>query len=136
MRLLQGCALAGELPGAVIFVAEHSARRRVGFNCAVLQGIVFFGLAIGSSTSGLLSSFLTHDQLYSFGWRLPFLLGGLFGLVSVYLRRYLHETPLFAKLRATRNISRKLPLAVVVKTPCRAASSSSAWGCSPTRSRR
>jgi MFS family permease len=87
----------------------------MSFNCSVLQGIMFFGLAIGSSTSGLLSSFLTHADLYSFGWRLPFILGGVFGLVSVYLRRYLRETPLFTKLKETGKISRKLPIAVVAK---------------------
>ncbi len=116
MRLLQGFAIAGELPGAMVFVSEHADSRRIGFNCATLQGIMFLGLAVGASMSGLLSSLIPDKAaLYSYGWRLPFIAGGIFGLVSVYLRRYLQETPLFAELRETKQLSRKLPLVEVVR---------------------
>jgi MFS family permease len=116
LRLLQGFALAGELPGSMVFVAEHAINSRISFSCAVLQGITFLGLAIGSSTSGLLSSFIPDQaDLYAYGWRLPFIAGGIFGLISVYLRRYLRETPLFIHLAETRQLSRKLPLGEVLR---------------------
>jgi MFS family permease len=116
MRLLQGFAIAGELPGGMVFVGEHAVARRIGTSCATLQGIMFLGLALGSSTTGLITTFIPNvaDQ-HSYGWRLPFIAGGVFGLITVYLRRYLQETPLFDKLKETKNLSRKLPLMEVIR---------------------
>jgi MFS family permease len=116
LRITQGFALAGEMPGAIVFVSEHANSRRVSVSCSILLGIVFLGLALGSSTSGLLTEFLPNrEDLYSYGWRLPFIVGGVFGFISVYLRRYLQETPLFVKLREAKVASAKLPLMDVLR---------------------
>ncbi|HEY0469864.1 MAG TPA: MFS transporter, partial [Polyangiaceae bacterium] len=50
-----------------------------------------------------------------FGWRIPFLIGGGFGLFAVYLRRFLQETPIFQELHATRALSEELPLKLIVR---------------------
>ena len=111
MRVLQGCALGGELPGAITFVFEHANTKRVGFSCAALMGCLYLGLALGASMSGMLTALLpSKAAMYEYGWRIPFIVGGVFGLTSAYLRRYLHETPLFAELHAKRQLSRRIPL--------------------------
>jgi MFS family permease len=116
MRLLQGFAVAGELPGAIIFVSEHSAARRVSFSCAALSGFLYLGLALGSGMSGLLVElFPDQANLYAYGWRIPFVLGGLFGLTSAYLRRFLQETPLFSKLKAMKQTSQRLPIVIALQ---------------------
>src|SRR4029077_19521946 len=48
-------------------------------------------------------------------WRLPFCLGGPFGLISVYLRRLLSETPVFEELKARRALAAELPLKAVLR---------------------
>ena len=55
------------------------------------------------------------EQVSDFAWRIPFILGGVFGLVSVYLRRFLHETPVFKELAGRRNAARELPLRTVLR---------------------
>ena len=47
----------------------------------------------------------TSDQVMAYGWRIPFALGGVFGLVAVYLRRWLDETPVFRELKAAKALS-------------------------------
>jgi MFS family permease len=49
------------------------------------------------------------------GWRVPFILGGVFGLVSVWLRQYLHETPVFKEMQARQQLAAELPLKTVVR---------------------
>jgi MFS family permease len=49
------------------------------------------------------------------GWRIPFILGGVFGLVSVWLRQYLHETPVFKEMQERQQLADELPLKTVVR---------------------
>jgi len=49
------------------------------------------------------------------GWRVPFIIGGLFGLVSVWLRQYLQETPVFKEMQARQTLADELPLKTVVR---------------------
>jgi MFS family permease len=97
-RMLQGLALGGEIPAAITFVSEHAAPGRRAFSIATLFFGINFGLMLGSLVTSLVSSALSSPQLESFGWRIPFLLGGAFGLITIYLRRYLHETAAFQNL--------------------------------------
>jgi hypothetical protein len=53
-------------------------------------------------------------SLSSLSWRLPFILGGLLGLMAAYLRRQLQETPLFERAKSEGALSRRVPLAVIV----------------------
>ena len=49
------------------------------------------------------------------GWRVPFIIGGLFGLLAVWLRRYLEETPVFRELHAAQRLAGEMPLKKVVR---------------------
>jgi MFS family permease len=114
LRLLQGFAIAGEVPGSVVFVAEHTDRSRVGFACAALFALLYLGLFLGSLSGLLISRNMDPATAASIGWRLPFIAGGIFGLIAVYLRRYLSETPLFEQIRAQKKLSSTLPLKEVL----------------------
>ena len=52
----------------------------------------------------------TKDEVLAWAWRIPFVLGGVFGLLAVWLRRYLAETPVFEELRRRRALVEGLPL--------------------------
>ena len=115
LRILQGCAVGGELPGASVFVSEHAPPRRLGLSSGTFQGVVNCGLLLGAGAAALASQIAQLDPAYaSLAWRLPFILGGLFGLMAAYLRRSLSETPMFEKMKRERGDSRQMPLAVVL----------------------
>lgn len=114
LRVLQGIAVGGEVPGAWVFVAEHVPARRVGFACASLTSGLTVGILLGSLVAAAISRSLTPAAVLEYGWRLPFLIGGVFGLLAVWLRRWLSETPVFEAMQARRELVAGLPLAQVV----------------------
>jgi len=115
MRILQGAAFGGEVPGAWISIAEHLPLGRIGFACGIVCGGLSTGMLLGSIAAAVLNSVLTLSQLELFGWRLPFLLGGGFGVVAVYLRRWLQETPNFVEMKRTHLLVEELPLRVIIR---------------------
>lgn len=112
-RMMQGLALGGELPAAITFVSEHSPVERRGFALSTLFFGVNLGLLLGSLMTTLVTSFFSNDNLLSIGWRIPFILGGIFGIASLFLRRQLHETALFAALRDIDK--EKIPVLTVMR---------------------
>ncbi|TAM19393.1 MAG: MFS transporter [Rhodanobacter sp.] len=114
LRVVQGIAVGGEVPGAWVFVAEHAPARRVGFACGSLTAGLTVGILIGSLLAAALNARLDHAQLLGWGWRVPFLLGGVFGFMAVWLRRWLDETPVFTEMRERRQLSQGMPLRVVL----------------------
>lgn len=97
LRLIQGISLSGEMTTAMSYLVEHAPPGRRGFIgsltlCSSCSGGVFSAALIA-----LISTWLNHEQLLSWGWRLPFLLGGIIGFIGLYLRyRFpLHETALY-----------------------------------------
>jgi MFS family permease len=115
LRILQGAAIGGEVPGAWVFVAEHVPYRRVGLACGLLTAGLTSGILLGSLTATAVNTSLDAAQLASFGWRLPFLLGGLFGFVAVYLRRWLQETPVFEEISRLEQLAEEMPLKAVLR---------------------
>ncbi|WP_075182321.1 MFS transporter [Pantoea sp. 1.19] len=110
MRVLQGAAIGGEVPGAWVFVAEHVPTQRMGFACGTLTAGLTFGILLGSLVATLITTLLPPQAIADYGWRIPFLLGGGFGLLAMYLRRWLQETPVFRELQARKALSESLPL--------------------------
>lgn len=110
LRIVQGIAVGGEVPGAWVFVAEHVPARRVGFACGSLTAGLTVGILIGSLVAAAIHRQLDAAQVLGWGWRVPFLLGGVFGFCAVWLRRWLSETPVFEAMRARSELSRGLPL--------------------------
>ncbi|WP_380826523.1 MULTISPECIES: MFS transporter [Serratia] len=114
MRVLQGAAIGGEVPGAWVFVAEHVPRRRIGFACGTLTAGLTVGILLGSVVATVINTMLSPQSIAGGGWRIPFLLGGMFGLVAMYLRRWLQETPIFIEMQARKALAEELPLKSVV----------------------
>ncbi|GAA5233180.1 MHS family MFS transporter [Verticiella sediminum] len=115
MRVLQGAAIGGEMPGAWVFVAEHVPRNRYGFGIGVLTAGITGGILLGSIMAIVINRAYTPSEVQGFAWRIPFIVGGVFGFVSVYLRRYLGETPIFKELAAKRELARELPVKTVIR---------------------
>lgn len=99
LRMLQGLALGGEIPASITFVSEQVSPDRHGIALAILFFGINAGLLLGSLVTTLMTSIFSHADMLAYGWRFPFILGGFFGVVSIYLRRYLHETSAFSALK-------------------------------------
>lgn len=110
LRVVQGIAVGGEVPGAWVFVAEHVPARRVGFACASLTSGLTVGIVIGSLAAAAINSRMSPATVLDWGWRVPFLAGGVFGFFAVWLRRWLSETPVFEAMHARRELASGLPL--------------------------
>lgn len=115
LRVLQGAAIGGEVPGAWVFVAEHVPPGRVGLACGTVTCGLTIGILMGSLAATGLNMIFTKDVILDHAWRLPFLLGGVFGFISVYLRRWLAETPVFKAMQERKTLSEELPLRVVAR---------------------
>lgn len=115
LRILQGAAIGGEAPGAWVFVSEHVAAGRRAFACGTLSLGLLAGILLGSLVARAVNAAFDAAELLAWGWRIPFLLGGLFGLLALYLRRQLHETPVFTDMQAMRALSAELPLKAVLR---------------------
>ncbi|CAN7733188.1 MFS transporter [Aquipseudomonas alcaligenes] len=115
LRVIQGAAIGGEVPGAWVFVAEHVPERYIGYACGTLTSGLTFGILLGSLMATLINSIYTPAEVQDWAWRIPFLVGGVFGLFSVYLRRWLHETPVFAELQQRKALAEEVPLKAVLR---------------------
>jgi MFS family permease len=115
LRVMQGAAIGGEAPGAWVFVSEHVSPRHRNLACGALSAGLCAGILIGSLVARAINASFDEPQLLAWGWRLPFVLGGLFGLLAMLLRRRLHETPVFAELKARRALAAGLPLKAVLR---------------------
>ena len=115
LRVLQGAAVGGEVPGAWVFVSEHVPESRIGFACGTLTSGLTFGILLGSLVASWINSTWSSEEILGWAWRLPFILGGLFGMLAVWLRGYLEETPVFEEMRRRRELVKGLPLKVVLQ---------------------
>ena len=115
MRVIQGAAIGGEVPGAWVFVSEHVPARHIGYACGTLTCGLTSGILLGSLVATFINTLYTPVEVADYAWRIPFLLGGVFGLASVYLRRWLHETPVFAEMQLRKTLAEEVPLKAVLR---------------------
>ncbi|MDP9713365.1 UNVERIFIED_ORG: MFS family permease [Pseudomonas fluorescens] len=115
LRILQGAAVGGEVPSAWVFVAEHAPAGHRGYALGFLQAGLTFGYLIGALTATFLAQVFTPAEVLDYAWRYPFLLGGVFGVIGVWLRRWLSETPVFMAMEAQREAKVELPLRTVLR---------------------
>ena len=115
MRMLQGAAIGGEMPGAWVFIAEHVPKQRYGFGVGTLTSGITGGILLGFIVTIIIDLCFSQQNILDYAWRIPFIVGGIFGVISVYLRRFLSETPIFKELAARKAIEKNIPVITVLK---------------------
>lgn len=90
-RLVQGISVGGEYSGALIYVFEHAQQKQPGFKAGILIGCGFGGAVLGTAIGTL----CTSTFMPSWAWRIPFILGGVMGMIIYWLRQSIQETPEF-----------------------------------------
>jgi MFS family permease len=98
-----------------VFVAEHVPEQRFGLGIGTLTAGLTSGILLGSLMAGAINSIYGPDGVMRFAWRIPFIAGGAFGFVAVYLRRFLDETPVFKEMAARRALAREVPIKTVLR---------------------
>jgi MFS transporter, MHS family, proline/betaine transporter len=94
-RMMQGFSTGGEWGGSTAYIVEWAPQNRRGLYGSFQQMSVVGGLLLGSAVAAILNSVFTAQQMIDWGWRVPFLLGGLLGPVGLYMRRTIDETPAY-----------------------------------------
>lgn len=100
-RLTQGVCTAGEYTGATVLIAEFNERYRPGFACSLLPASSLIGAVIGTG----LGAICLIDTMPVWAWRIPFVMGFVFGLLGLFLRTQLNESPAFMNLAKHHKVS-------------------------------
>ncbi|AIR90678.1 MFS transporter [Pseudomonas cremoricolorata] len=114
LRILQGVASGGEWGGGVLMLSENAPKGRVGFFAAWSQLGVSGGFVL-SAAAFYLVQMLPHEDMMSWGWRIPFLASILIFGVGVYIRRQLPESKAFVEEQAQQDAPRHLPAMQVLR---------------------
>jgi MFS family permease len=112
LRLIQGFCLGGELPGALTYVVE-TAPRIAPFVCGVVFACVTMGVAVATGVSLSVRTLLDPALVPVYGWRIAFILGGMGGVLTFWLRRSLEESPEFARMK---DLASKRPFREMLRT--------------------
>lgn len=96
-RLAQGLAHGGELPSSQTYLSEMAPREKRGLWSSLIYVSGTIGIIFGTLLGAILAGVLTPEQMNAFGWRIPFIVGGLFGFYALYLRSKMSESKIFVE---------------------------------------
>ena len=115
LRLVQGFSTGGEYGGAATFMAEYAPDDRRGFFGSFLEFGTLAGFSCGAALMLGFSLWLGDAQMQSWGWRIPFLIAGPIGLVGMYVRSKMEDTPIFREEMAAMEERRPPGIATLVR---------------------
>ncbi|MBG6213699.1 MAG: MFS transporter [Cryobacterium sp.] len=116
VKLVQGFSTGGEYAGATTFVSEHAPDKQRGFFASFLDMGSYLGFAIGASLVSVLQLTLGQNIMQEWGWRLPFLIAGPLGLVAIYFRMKIDESPAFQATLDAQEKAQKNPAGGTAET--------------------
>jgi len=105
-RLAQGLSGGGEWGGAAAYLVEYALPGKRGLTGSWQQVSVGCGFLLGSLTAAVLTTWLSPEDMLAWGWRIPFLLGVLVGIVGAIMRWRLDDTPKFTELESQGQVAR------------------------------
>ena len=114
IRLIQGFSLGGEFSGCIAYIVEHSPPEKRGFAGSAAFVSMSIGMLMGSATAPIMSYYMDTENLVNWGWRIPFIAGFFIGLVGLYIRMSLTESPLYRAAKASNTLS-TTPLREIIK---------------------
>lgn len=105
IRLIQGFSLGGEFSGCITYMVEHSPKNRRGLVGSASFISMCLGMLLGAATASTMAYFMTEENLFNWGWRLPFIAGLFVGLIGIYIRMNLAESPIYQQAKVKKIIS-------------------------------
>ncbi|HTJ91513.1 MAG TPA: MFS transporter [Pararobbsia sp.] len=119
-RLLQGLSVGGQFATSSAMLVEYAPPSKKMFYGSFNMTAQAFSLLLSSGVGYILTTQLTHEQLVSWGWRLPFLFGALAGPFGFYIRHRLAESPEFERMHDARDTVERVPASTFFRTQWRA----------------
>jgi MFS family permease len=117
LRVLQGIAVGGEWSGSVLMSMEWGNQKRRGLMGSWPQLGVASGLILATGLLALTNTITGEDAFVSWGWRIPFLLSFVMVAIGLFIRLQVLETPMFAKMVATKTVKKTPVLDVIMHHP-------------------
>ncbi len=112
-RMLQGFSTGGEYGGAATYIAEFAPDKKRGFYGSWLEFGTLTGFGFGALVPTILLLNISEASMTEWGWRIPFLIAGPLGVVGLYLRQKLEDTPAFKNLEESHKVE-KSPLKALI----------------------
>ncbi|WP_395613312.1 MFS transporter [Allosphingosinicella sp.] len=100
-RMLQGLSVGGEYGASATYLSEMAGEKRRGFFSSFQYVTLISGQLVALAVQLILQMLLTREELYAWGWRIPFAIGALLAVIVFYLRRRLAETQSFENAKAS-----------------------------------
>jgi metabolite-proton symporter len=113
LRLIQGLALGGEYSGAVLMSVEHAKKDQRGLYGAIVNSGAWWGLLLATLVFFAVAG-LPDESFEAWGWRVPFLVGGVLLTVALYIRLSVQESPDFEEVKR-RNAVNRVPVVDVFR---------------------
>ena len=126
IRIIQGLSVAGEYCSSAVLLVEKSTAKRRGYMGSWIAFANFVGCLMGSGVAAIASTIVGEDAMAAWGWRIPFLLGGIIAVVGFLIRRHVTESSAMPDANtvldipiaeAFRNHWRKIILIVGINLP-------------------
>lgn len=114
LRLTQGICIGGEFAGSMIYLTEMAAGDKRAFLSSMANNGSNFGILSATIVAALISTIMSEASFIAYGWRIPFLIGGIFGLLGLWFRVSIAETPVFKGL-STKKKLHAFPILAVLK---------------------
>ena len=108
-RLLQGLSVGGEFGSSATYLSEIATPGRRGFYSSFQYTSIIMGQLSALLLMILLQNLLTEEQMYAYGWRIPFVVGALAGLVVMWLRRGMDESEHYKDEKAAASAEGQKP---------------------------
>ncbi len=106
LRIIQGLALGGEYGGAATYVAEYAPDAHRGKYTSYIHTTATLGFFVSIIVVLVCQNIIGAEDFKEWGWRIPFALSGILVIVSYFIRKNMHESPLFSKLKAEGRLSK------------------------------
>lgn len=98
LRMVQGFSASGEYAGAATFLGEYAPTSKRGIYCSLIPASTAIGLLAGSTLATLMTANMNSSAMVDWGWRVPFLLAGPLGLIVLYIRAKLADSPVYQSM--------------------------------------
>jgi MHS family proline/betaine transporter-like MFS transporter len=113
LRMLQGFSTGGEIGGAASYIREWAPPTKRGFYISLIPSVGVLGKGAAAGMAALAATLVPAEQMESWGWRIPFLLAVPLGLLCLYMRLNVEDSPEFTASRE-KNTTVEKPLGVLL----------------------
>lgn len=115
LRFIQGLSMGGEVGGVYTYISEVFERKK-GVAIAIIASGMELGILLGQGVHAFLIRVLGKQDMFAFGWRIPFFIGGVLGIVGYIIRKKSLESDAFVRIKNLKLIA-DLPVRELTRYP-------------------